>query len=45
MTVMTASRLRAPALILLAGGLAMTLALGARHTFGLYLQPMTADLG
>lgn len=23
----------------------MTLALGARHTFGLYLQPMTADLG
>ena len=23
----------------------MTIALGARHTFGLYLQPMTADLG
>lgn len=23
----------------------MTLALGARHTFGLYLQPMTSDLG
>lgn len=34
-----------PALILLAGGIAMTIALGARHTFGLYLQPMTADLG
>jgi len=36
---------RTPAIILLAGGIAMTLALGARHTFGLYLQPMTADLG
>ena len=23
----------------------MTLALGARHSFGLYLQPMTSDLG
>jgi hypothetical protein len=23
----------------------MTLALGARHSFGLYLQPITADLG
>jgi len=42
---MTTAKLRAPALILLAGGLAMTLALGARHTFGLYLQPVTADLG
>lgn len=36
---------RTPAIILLAGGVAMTLALGARHSFGLYLQPMTADLG
>lgn len=42
---MTMDKVRAPALILLAGGLAMTLALGARHTFGLYLQPMTSDLG
>lgn len=42
---MMSSKVRAPALILLAGGLAMTLALGTRHTFGLYLQPMTADLG
>jgi MFS family permease len=36
---------RTPAIVLLAGGIAMTLALGARHTFGLYLQPMTSDLG
>ncbi len=39
------NKLSRPALILLAGGIAMTIALGARHTFGLYLQPMTADLG
>jgi len=42
---MTRSNWRTPILILLAGGMAMTLALGARHTFGLYLQPMTTDLG
>jgi MFS family permease len=36
---------RTPAIVLLAGGIAMTLALGARHSFGLYLQPMTSDLG
>ena len=36
---------RTPAIVLLAGGVAMTLALGARHAFGLYLQPMTTDLG
>ncbi len=42
---MSPSYVRAPAVILLAGGIAMTLALGVRHTFGLYLQPMTADLG
>jgi MFS family permease len=36
---------RTPAIVLLAGGVAMTLALGARHAFGLYLQPMTSDLG
>jgi len=36
---------RTPAVVLLAGGIAMTLALGTRHTFGLYLQPMTSDLG
>ena len=36
---------RTPAIVLLAGGIAMTLALGARHSFGLYLTPMTSDLG
>ncbi|MGH8663489.1 MAG: MFS transporter [Burkholderiales bacterium] len=42
---MTAKNWRTPAIVLLAGGVAMTLALGARHSFGLYLQPMTSDLG
>lgn len=42
---MNTRNFRTPVLILLAGGLAMTLALGARHTFGLYLQPVTSDLG
>ncbi len=42
---MTAKNWRTPAIVLLAGGVAMTLALGARHAFGLYLQPMTSDLG
>ncbi len=32
-------------MVLLCGGLALTLALGTRHSFGLFLQPMTMDLG
>lgn len=36
---------RTPAIVLLCGGLALTVALGTRHTFGLFLQPMSADLG
>jgi predicted MFS family arabinose efflux permease len=32
-------------MILLCGGIILTVALGVRHNFGLYLQPMTADLG
>ena len=36
---------RTPAMILLCGGAALTIALGTRHNFGLYLQPMTLDLG
>ncbi len=36
---------RTPAIILLCSGLALTLSLGVRHNFGLYLQPMTLDLG
>jgi predicted MFS family arabinose efflux permease len=36
---------RTPAMVLCCGGLALTIALGIRHNFGLYLQPMTLDLG
>jgi MFS family permease len=36
---------RTPALILLCGGLIMTLAMGARHGFGLFLQPMSMAQG
>ena len=36
---------RTPSVILLCGGMALTIALGTRHNFGLYLQPMTSDLG
>jgi len=36
---------RTPAVVLACGGLALTVALGIRHNFGLYLQPMTLDLG
>ena len=31
--------------MLVCGGIALTIALGVRHNFGLYLQPMTVDLG
>lgn len=36
---------RTPAMVLFCGGMILTVALGVRHNFGLYLQPMTADLG
>ena len=36
---------RTPSVVLLCGGIALTIALGTRHNFGLYLHPMTADLG
>lgn len=36
---------RTPAVVIACGGLAMTIVLGTRHGFGLYLQPMTIDLG
>lgn len=42
---MTRSSWRTPALVLLCGGVALTISLGVRHNFGLYLQPMTMDLG
>ncbi|MGE5469118.1 MAG: MFS transporter [Ignavibacteria bacterium] len=36
---------RTPALVLLCGGVIMTLAMGARHGFGLFMQPMSAAHG
>lgn len=42
---MMQSSWRTPTAVLLCGGLILTLALGTRHTFGLYLPPMTLDLG
>ncbi|MBI2313495.1 MAG: MFS transporter [Betaproteobacteria bacterium] len=36
---------RTPLVILLCGGLILTLSLGLRHGFGLFLKPMTLDLG
>ncbi len=42
---MRASSWRTPAAVLFCGGMILTIALGVRHNFGLYLQPITADLG
>jgi len=44
---MTLSRTswRTPLLILVIGGLILTLSMGVRHTAGLFLQPMTMDHG
>ena len=42
---MTASGWRTPTLILICGGIILTTALGVRHNFGLYLQPVTLELG
>ena len=36
---------RTPAIVLICGGLVVTLSMGLRHGFGLFLQPMTTDLG
>ena len=38
-------RWRTPAVILACGGLILMLALGTRQSFGLYLRPMSLDLG
>ncbi|HET9338470.1 MAG TPA: MFS transporter [Casimicrobiaceae bacterium] len=35
---------RTPTAVLVCGGMILTLSLGLRHGFGLFLQPMTADL-
>jgi MFS family permease len=42
---MTQSTWRTPLAVLICGGIILTLSLGTRHSFGLYLQPMTFDLG
>lgn len=36
---------RTPAVVLTCGGIILTLSLGIRHGFGLYLPPMTMELG
>ena len=35
---------RTPTVVLVCGGVILTLAMGIRHGFGLFLQPMSADL-
>ena len=42
---MTRSSWRTPTLVLVCGSAILTLALGIRHGFGLYLQPMSMDHG
>jgi MFS family permease len=42
---MTQTNWRTPLVVLICGGIILTLSLGTRHSFGLYLQPMTLDLG
>jgi predicted MFS family arabinose efflux permease len=41
---MTTPSWRTPNAVLICGGLILTLAMGIRHGFGLFLQPMSADL-
>jgi predicted MFS family arabinose efflux permease len=36
---------RTPTVVLVAGGMILTLGMGIRHGFGLFLQPMSLDLG
>lgn len=36
---------RTPVIVIICGGLIVTLSMGVRHGFGLFLQPMTTDLG
>jgi len=42
---MTKPGWRTPIVVLLCSGMILTLAFGTRHTFGLYLPPMTMELG
>jgi len=41
----TSSTWRTPAVVLLASGVILCLAMGIRHGFGLFLQPVTAQMG
>jgi MFS family permease len=41
---MAKSNWRTPLAVLICGGIILSVSLGTRHTFGLYLQPMTLDL-
>ena len=45
MSVQNHSFLRRPAVVMVCGALILTLAMGVRHTGGLFLQPMTLDQG
>src|SRR5664279_4743018 len=36
---------RTPTVVLVCGGLILTLAMGIRHGFGLFLQPVSSDMG
>src|SRR4051794_13037713 len=42
---MTVEAKRSATMILICGGLIVTLAMGVRQTFGLFLPPMSQDLG
>ncbi|MGF1623416.1 MAG: MFS transporter [Alphaproteobacteria bacterium] len=42
---MSQSRAAAPVVILLCGGIVLSLNLGIRQSFGLFIEPMNADLG
>ena len=44
MTSSAASDWRTPTVVLVGGGLILTLGMGLRHGFGLFLQPITGDL-
>jgi predicted MFS family arabinose efflux permease len=41
----TTQNWRTPTLVLICAGIILTLALGTRQTFGLFLQPMSSELG
>ncbi len=42
---MTQRNWRTPGIVLLGGALVLFISLGVRHTFGLFLQPMSLDMG